>query len=746
MDRQASYKALLQQPRVRFVGALCLAWALLNLPVLLGIRVTPWDAMDEFYPTAYFNAHTLRMGMLPWWNPYIYSGYPQAGDPQGMLFSPLLMGWMLLLRDPGVTWFNWAILLHLLMGGGAMTGLLQRSGGNRFGALVGAIVFMAGGVAAARLEHVPDVLAYAWSPAVLLALRHFLAKPGWRRALLLGLSAAALVTQLVQVTFLLVLMIVGYFVAGSAARWRWYSPGERRQWALGVAVAGAIALIGGLPQLMFSWAYVSLSNRAVLPLSAASVASLDPWALLSLFDPNAWHALRGTYDGAASRVEGYLYIGAIPMLMLAGLVKAWRDTAQRRQLLFFLGVALLACLYMFGTHTPFYGWLYGWMPGLKQFRRPSDAAYLLNFSLAVFAGLGASQFNLASRRLTTTVLALAVVWLSLASLHMRGEGVRWQSGTILAAMVALLALWRLRRNGAPARTYCWLILVLVADYRCFNLNGSFNQGHDNAQRLRKSDVTTYLASALKSDNWQLPYRIEPFGTGILWDNYVVLTGLQSTQGYNPLRYELYDQWYGAHENGNVPRVNRPFNPGVGSKLSDLLSVRYIVAGHGQDVQAALAAKGLIQVFAGRRSDVWLNREAYPRLLNPTQAHALSFGESPSPEDFSETDFARTVWLTPRDEQDQRADQELEQCNGTIRIHHVRARTSRLDLDAEAGAPGWLVLGELDFPGWRASVDGRPWPIHRANGIFRAICVPEGRHAVRFAFHPWSMVADAWRQR
>ncbi|HKT27820.1 hypothetical protein [Dyella sp.] len=89
------------------IVVLCLAWLALNLPLLIGKSVMPWDAMDEFYPIVYFNAHSLRLGLAPWWNPYIYSGYPQIADPQGMLFSPLLMAWMLLREAPGPVWFSW---------------------------------------------------------------------------------------------------------------------------------------------------------------------------------------------------------------------------------------------------------------------------------------------------------------------------------------------------------------------------------------------------------------------------------------------------------------------------------------------------------------------------------------------------------------------------------------------------------------------------------------------------------------
>lgn len=94
-----------------------------------------------------------------------------------MPFSPLLMAWMPLRQSPGATWFAWGVLLHMLMGATAVLAMLRRDGANALGALIGASVFIAGGVAAARLEHTSDMLAYAYAPVALLALRHFLIPP-----------------------------------------------------------------------------------------------------------------------------------------------------------------------------------------------------------------------------------------------------------------------------------------------------------------------------------------------------------------------------------------------------------------------------------------------------------------------------------------------------------------------------------------------------------------------------------------
>jgi hypothetical protein len=658
------------------------------------------------------------------------------------------MGWMLLPAHPGASWFAWGVLLHVLMGGTAMLAGLRRSGANAFGALMGATVFMAGGVAAARLEHTPMVLAYAYAPVAWLALRHVMASPSWRSGLCLGLAAGALITQLVQLTYLLVLMLLLYAVVATVMHWRHYRAADRWPWCVAMGVALLVALAMGLPQLLMSWAYISLSNRAMLPLDAAAAGSLDGRAFLSLFDPNIWHALRGEYDGPASRVEAYFYLGAIPSLLLIGIGMAWKQPQQRRQLIFFGVVAVFASLYMFGVNTPFYGWLYSWLPGMQQFRRPSDAAYLLNLAFAVFIGLAASHVDLHARRHVMWLLAVAAIWLGLSSLHMRDVGIRWQSATILALVLACIALWHVGRFPTKARHHMfWLLALLVADYRCFNLNGAFNQAHDQGRSFMRDEAAQRLVEQLKPAPGALPQRIETVNAGVYWDNLVVLRNLSSTQGYNPLRYALYDHWYGARDNGSLPRVNTAFNPAPDSRLSALLGVEYLVRGVKDNAPAWLPPHGYELGFATKTVELWRNTQAYPRLLTPVTAHMQDEASPVSPEDFSSTDFRETVWLTPRDQQDRLAAQaSMADCSHRLRLLDSHATPTRLTVRAQADeGQGWLVLSELDFPGWQATSDGHLLPIHRANGMFRAVCVPAGEHTLQFTFHPWEMVAEAWQR-
>ena len=746
VSTNASISILQRVPRAYL--ATVLIWLVLYLPLLLGIRVLPWDAIDEFYPTVYFNAHSLRHAIAPWWNPHIYAGYPQIADPQGMLFSPILMAWMLIPSDPGASWFVWGILIHILLGALAIVAVLRQLAANTFGATLGAMVFMAGGVAASRLQHIPIVLAYAYAPIVLLVLRNFVTLPNGRRGALLGLAAGALLTHLVQLTYLLVFMLMAYGVAASASHWRHYDRHQRWAWTKGAGIGLILALLIGLPQLIFSLAFVSLSNRPALPLAAAAIASLDARAFLTLISPNAWHALRGVYNGPTSLVEAYLYLGALPLMFLAWIGKPWRHLKQRPQLLFFGAVALLSTLYMFGLHTPFYGWLYSWLPGIQQFRRPSDAAYLVNLAFALIIGLASSHYPLHSRW-TRLLLAVAAVWLAISSLLMQDETLHWQSPTILAALIAMLAWFKVRHSNVDARkSAIWLLAVIVVDYRCFNLNGRFNQAHDAARSFRRDDTATVIETLTRPDAASLPMRIEPIDANVYWDNQVVFRNIESTQGYNPLRYGLYDRWYGAHESGLQPRPNTPYNLNVGSALSNLLGAAYVIHKTDRPMASWTPPPGLELIYVNKATEIWRNPHAYARVLTPIDAVLNAQGEPPSPEAFAATDFREKFWLTPRDANDYaQAQIGVSDCNGH-RLEVLRVQTTPTTLVFQtrgtAGA-GWLVLGELDFPGWRADVSDVELPIHRANGMFRAVCVPAGEQVVRFSFHPWAMVAAAWQE-
>jgi hypothetical protein len=70
------------------------------------------------------------------------------------------------------------------------------------------------------------------------------------------------------------------------------------------------------------------------------------------------------------------------------------------------------------------------------------------------------------------------------------------------------------------------------------------------------------------------------------------------------------------------------------------------------------------------------------------------------------------------------------------------RPERVTIEVASDAPGILVLLDLYYPGWTASVDGRRSELLRANGVFRAVALPAGSHRVVFQYRPVSFYAGA----
>jgi uncharacterized membrane protein YfhO len=65
-------------------------------------------------------------------------------------------------------------------------------------------------------------------------------------------------------------------------------------------------------------------------------------------------------------------------------------------------------------------------------------------------------------------------------------------------------------------------------------------------------------------------------------------------------------------------------------------------------------------------------------------------------------------------------------------------TTNLRIDSNLGCAGVVVVSDNWFPGWKATLDGAPVEILKADGALRAVRVPGGRHHVNMNYRPASV--------
>ncbi|MGQ0634507.1 MAG: hypothetical protein ACT4QC_07850 [Planctomycetaceae bacterium] len=69
---------------------------------------------------------------------------------------------------------------------------------------------------------------------------------------------------------------------------------------------------------------------------------------------------------------------------------------------------------------------------------------------------------------------------------------------------------------------------------------------------------------------------------------------------------------------------------------------------------------------------------------------------------------------------------------------VGYRPHRVEIEAKSETGGTLMLTDLDYPSWQASIDGVPADAVRGEGIYRAVSVPSGTHSIVWNYRPTSL--------
>lgn len=756
------------------------------------------DLVSFLFPTYRFAARELAQGTLPLWNPTLYGGAPFISDIQaGFLYPPNLL---LFLTQPEFAYptMQWLVLGHILWAGLGMYVLLRTlrwpvNPVSRLAALFGALAFMFCDPILVHLGNLNLIAVLSWLPWLLAAYHRALPSlhTDWENAANTATTPHAELDRLdddtpeasrndrawlpsggygwLAVTSILFALAnyaghaqsslylglaLGLYTVGWAllawprAGWRaWVASGGR------LAVVVALTVLLSAPILLPALEMTRYTERSAFTYQATTAFSLAPTQLLGILTPGFFGRGPALHWSLWDRVETP-FAGVATALLAVGALLMVHGEARRR-LWVWGGMAVVGLLIGMGVYTIVHGWLTLLIPPFAQMRAPARALILWNTGLAVMAAVGVDlvvrqgQDALASvggvhwrnfmRRgmliwfaiilplgyfallvtqenetafLRTSVallaLVLAAVWWVMTWASIAGRYVGWWSGQVTAALLIAILMLDLTAAGA---------------YTDISPN-------DPASGFAQPEIVDFLHADLAASADNALFRIDT-RTDIqdVWQpDTAALYGLEDVGGIvNPLALQHWQAQWAATGSRATPAY-------------DMLNVKYVIVRDGAplpegEFELVLDAAGPLSLY--RHVDfmprAWVVYEArlasnIEDALDQIQAADFDPRRTAIILDNAElagaTPFGPLVDAPPM---------------GTDVVSLQRVNNHTMNLVVDAAAPGLLVLSEIWYPGWHATVHGATQSsqhaVMHANGALRAIPVPAGRSTVEMRFRP-----------
>ncbi len=746
------------------------------------------DMVFENYTWKLFQRRTIERGELPLWNPSSFCGHPLYTTGQTSTFYPLNVLFLVLPTGRAYVVHTW---LHLMMAGVFAWLLFRRLGVGPFGCAAGGVTAAMGGMLATRLLW-PMLLGSAvWLPLMLLWIDRAadVDRPGRKGGSLLWgsiLFAQPILSGFFEIAFYVMAACGLYALVMTVRLVRAGRPASC--WSMFAGKVAAAAVLGAAlsgPQVLPFLEVMKRNVRAGELDYAGAVRNgcvpVELWNAImpdALGNPSRHECLDlrerrfvparqavgddAPYFGPRNYVESHMYVGLVASVpAVLGLV-----VGGTRRPYFAL---LLAISLALAFTTPLYAIFFYLVPGADQVRSPHRWILPALFALSYFVAVGSDRWHARLgdapgrwlRGLATAgigaaglicVAAMAAFFMPdlleraatavSRSIPRAGEVFReprylaghlWLNlarfAVVLALGVTITSLAWLR--NWTSRQGRWLSLAMLSAIALDH--GQATAGfwtHSDPDLLAEPPA---LVRRIQADP-EL-FRIGRFGPEkVLYANTPSIYGLQDFGGYDSVILGDFAAFMQALEPQNllpyniVMLVERPAT--LDAPALRLLDLRYLLASRPIDHPdwELIAADAGLELYR-LRSERRLGRAfMVPAVMAaPDRTTALAALTS------GDIDVARTAVL----EIDAQAAAGLvgdpEATPGRAVIEHYSAGTVRVRTDAPTRQV--LVLCDVHYPGWQVRIDNRPAEMLKADGVFRGVSVPEGRHTVEFRFRP-----------
>jgi hypothetical protein len=666
------------------------------------------DTTSQVLPWLQFQASEWHAGRVPLWDPNLWLGQSLIGQAQPGVAYPL--NWLLFampLRDGFIKtgFLNWYfVVIHLM--GAWFAYLLARDLGVRRASAVfaGCAYTLLGWMGETEW---PQMLNGAvWAPLVLMYV--FRACRGasiWTSAVFGGVFLGmSWLSGHHQAPIFLSLACGSIFL--------WNGIRNRRLIAV-AAVFFLVAVCAGAVQILPAYEYGKNSVRWVGAPDPIGWGTKVPWTVHREFGARPADVLGIVFPGMHTHSSPYMGVATLALALVG--VWLWRRKREARWLAA-LGAGSL--IYALAENSPLEGLLYSLVPLVEKARNPSAAFYLMGLAGAVLAAMALDR--LFRDPAAVSKVSRWLVWLAAGIFALRaGWALTQQFGELkedrilvtalcALALALVMILARKRRITLTAAALCaTLVMVTEASNENSFLMPAYSE-KDRVAQLTALSEHGDIAEFLRRQPGKPRVEIN-----------------RSLIGYN------FGDWHGIHTSaGYLASLSTSVvATGLNSPSENrLLGVAFAV----NDKPTSIHTQDVFTGKAGLK--VFVDPEARPRVFAVHELLPwLPRHDAMAMNDYYADRLTQATFVTgpaPK----------LESCTGLSRARLVLHNPSKVQIQAEMGCRGMVILTDAYFPGWKATVDGAEAQIYEVYGGLRGIVVGEGKHDVVMVYRPASILA------
>ncbi len=731
------------------------------LPMLSGRNIfVERDLAGFFIPPKYLWVSLVKSFQAPFWNPHNYSGIPLLATLQPGVFYPPHALYLLL---PFNMAWNWLIILHVAFAGISTHLLLSRLRVSTAGAFAGGIVFMLSGYLISIHNLLPHLFAVPWLPlAIISLLQYFRTGQTKYPVFCAAILAVQFFAGAPEITIMTIatLCVIGCYVhhfIGDEDMPQSIIPFSARLKTLGLILLLFFLLASA--QLLPFLELKSHSIRA----GGLSYQEAVTWSFawrdfIQFFVPDAF--------GYFSNIKQYwsnqswlltLYWGIGPFFL-----SCLYFVSQDRKRSIFLVLMAVSLLFALGGNTPVYRLLH-LLPPFNGIRYPVKFIFLFIFLVAITAGLGfdvltksAAGQNPRIKRTISIYFYLGFIFVMLwgyislfesnvyacfdsigfkpdayNNIHVNIHNIkRFLLFSFLFCILIFLYL-RVRFK----KTGLFLVAFVVALDLFLANNGYYTTGswkfYINEEEGHSQSFLYKIAANREIERYFVSFKTMnefshfPYDRAIIGPPYASLFGLYSFGGMEVMRITHHEALSGLIKDS--PSLKE------GKRYFDIAGIRYMITSYPVN-DPDFHRLGSIDT-GGKTAYLYEYRRCPGRFLLFGQIRtAADDGTMLKAVSDRNTDLRKELILLS----EKTIPYKTRDVTGRVTLLSYRA--NEMSLACTTSSDAFLYLSDTHYPGWRASIDGKPTVLYRANLAFRAVYVPKGTHVVAFTYVPLSFYA------